>query len=560
MVRNTGPQYLSYPLNPWIFPLNKKTFTCSGITTAIGAIALVTGVLTILSTLNYPIYPFNALSCLTAPGGTIFIGTGLFLAGTSMSWIVSKTYEACKIDDETYGFRPQSEDSTSGSEIEISISQEPFDEEIQDSCVSEEGRDIPLSPNEKQDERERMDATAQLERDEIEDEGLLINEILLKNTSFQAGRLERQAFNEDNERSEAHVLEKEFWRRGQTSLYGALQNDPDQRRMDLPSLSLFSFPEGYEEREFTEDRIELLSDTIIESLESRVVDLEKFQIQIAEHSHSWGALASLQNRKDYMEDTFILSRVEGAAHSMKVAMIIDGHGNESSGKRFASLIRGYFNSKLEEFLSLLIQDIPDDEIEEKFSEKISAVCEGCQDFNLGGQAGASLTCAFMVDGYKTFIFNIGIARTVLIRKDKVIQLTDDAIANEKERFRQANEQKNNQILPNGLIFLEGIGAVPASDCGLPCLPLILDTTFLSGGAEDSIDHAAQTATIGYEEKDYLLLASSGFWEVCSTKEAYALARQMLDEKRELNEIAAVLTYLAFENGGSENISVLLTQI
>jgi protein phosphatase len=143
--------------------------------------------------------------------------------------------------------------------------------------------------------------------------------------------------------------------------------------------------------------------------------------------------------------------------------------------------------------------------------------------------GSTLTAALVI-GDQAFIANVGDSRTYLVRSGKLERITQDHSL--VERLVQAGQIEPDDVYdhPNRNLIYRSLGA---------------------NRADVEVDIFTERLQPG----DALLLCSDGLWEMIHTPQLESLLAEVADP----NEAVNLLVERANENGGEDNISVVLVR-
>lgn len=146
-----------------------------------------------------------------------------------------------------------------------------------------------------------------------------------------------------------------------------------------------------------------------------------------------------------------------------------------------------------------------------------------------GNMGTTLTCA-LIDNDKVTIAHIGDSRGYRLRNGELEQLTEDhSFVGQMVRDGQLTDEAY-YVHPRRNVITRALGQFEEAEIDLWTTPIELD--------------------------DAILLCSDGMWEMVRNPQI----KEELIKTENLNEAAETLVQLANENGGSDNISVVLGRI
>ncbi|NGX45593.1 MAG: hypothetical protein K940chlam2_00749 [Chlamydiae bacterium] len=235
-----------------------------------------------------------------------------------------------------------------------------------------------------------------------------------------------------------------------------------------------------------------------------------------------GACSDIGGR-DYNEDFCAYDTIAmGSSGIARFYGMYDGHSDNGNCARF---VARELPSRLEEkFEHLSLLD---------HKAITNAIIEVVHDIEVQwredkGRGGTTATCALEFNG-EIYVINIGDSRTVLFKKSKLYQLSEDAKPDD-ERFRSLVEKMGNTVTPetrDSVARVNGVWAL-ARDFGVPELSPRPKITFLSA-ADSPINDDPEKGIITYQKGGLLVLTTDGLLDNASNKELEDVLRTM-DQK------------------------------
>ncbi|QQZ07991.1 Stp1/IreP family PP2C-type Ser/Thr phosphatase [Heyndrickxia vini] len=213
----------------------------------------------------------------------------------------------------------------------------------------------------------------------------------------------------------------------------------------------------------------------------------------------------------------------------RLAIVADGMGGHNAGDVASKMTVDFFYNEWEKS-----SEIDTAESAEKwFSERVDKInkeilnhsrenteCEGM---------GTTLVAAICTNDFATIV-NIGDSRCYIFNENGFKQITED-------------HSLVNELVKTGIITKEDAEHHPRKNLVLKAL-----------GTEEKIE--ADIKTILIEEEDYLLLCSDGL----SDKMTELQIKEILENGNTIEEKAQTLIDLANENGGEDNITLILIKV
>ncbi|NGX53887.1 MAG: hypothetical protein K1000chlam4_00607 [Chlamydiae bacterium] len=259
--------------------------------------------------------------------------------------------------------------------------------------------------------------------------------------------------------------------------------------------------------------------------------------------------------KTINEDAFCTETIKFKGTTGHFFGVFDGHGDRG---RCAGFVADALPSCIKELLSKA----------EKLNETIitDAITQaiGQLEKKWDGEGGTTATCALKIEDH-IYLINVGDSRTILVKKESVYSLTEDA--NPKEnRFERAVKKMGSFIVsnPEGTIHkVLGMCSV-ARDIGMEFLSAQPKLALLSAGKAEGKD-LPEEGVLFYREGDYLVLASDGLWNDATTQEV-GKAIQWMDSKGATpNQMALALVQETQDlrlgaHGGVDNVTVMVVKL
>ena len=168
-----------------------------------------------------------------------------------------------------------------------------------------------------------------------------------------------------------------------------------------------------------------------------------------------------------------------------------------------------------------------------------AVTESIKNLEISHTAfgGTTVSCSLKI-GEKVYVINVGDSRTILVKKERVYQLSEDANLVD-ERFLRAVHKMERVVIEDtaGTPRVGGIYAL-ARDVGVSMLSSQPKFGFVELG--DGVDRPGE-GVLFYQKGDYLVLATDGFWDLVTNNEAADFINEMEAAGKTPAEMAALLT-------------------
>jgi serine/threonine protein phosphatase PrpC len=262
-----------------------------------------------------------------------------------------------------------------------------------------------------------------------------------------------------------------------------------------------------------------------------------------------GAAETIGGRTD-MEDDHVVVDLSLAGLKARFAAVFDGHWDSGEAAKF---LKDEMPKRLENELKKAAC-LDDDTITNIFTKVFIELEEDIQ----GRPGGASASCMLQIDK-AIYIANCGDSRTVLVRKDSAIQLTEDA-DHKNPRFEHSTQKLMRTKNPKTFHPRTSLIAA-ARDIGIHLIATRPKISRIEAGIEDDLE----TMRIGYQAEDYLLLASAGFWDVCTIHELETTLHAMIQANKTPGEMAGQLVAAAkatwdLAGRSANNISVIVVKI
>ncbi|WOL09425.1 hypothetical protein Cni_G18178 [Canna indica] len=233
-----------------------------------------------------------------------------------------------------------------------------------------------------------------------------------------------------------------------------------------------------------------------------------------------------------MEDYHVAKFVQMRGHELGLFAIFDGHMGNSVP---AYLQKHLFTNILreEEFWTR-----PDKAIAKAYEKTDEAILSHSNNL---GRGGSTAVTAFLINGTKLWVANVGDSRAVLANGERVLQLTVDHDPNSE---RRSIEDKG------GFVSCRP-GDVPRVDGQLAVSRAFGDKN-LKPHIRSDPDIRCEHITM---QTELLILASDGIWEVISNEEAVEICRKVKDPQA----AARQLTTEALNRGSKDDISCVVVR-
>lgn len=261
-----------------------------------------------------------------------------------------------------------------------------------------------------------------------------------------------------------------------------------------------------------------------------------------------------RGRRGRNEDVSIFFSPIHGKDSLLCVAVCDGHGGEGASQEVKSTLATGLEKHLQDkpLTDTVICDAFTALMEE-MSYTLSKKIRDC---------GTTLTSAFWVN-QKIYLVNVGDSRVILVKKDgRVFQLTEDA--------NPLNPVFKNAIEKNGIGVFKHSGTLmrrkdtgyvlnilsTAGDLGIyilvPPNPKITSITLGTGDGEP------EKGVLNYQEGDFIVLASDGFFNVATNRETAKAVLNMGKQKPAV--IAHHLIQKALDAGSDDNASVIVWKL
>ncbi len=220
--------------------------------------------------------------------------------------------------------------------------------------------------------------------------------------------------------------------------------------------------------------------------------------------------------------------IEGVPHKMDFYGVFDGHGD---GGKCSQYVADQFLTKIHSALSHAgkLND-------ESVTQAVTTSIEELEKEYAYSGGGTTVSCALKI-GDKVYVINVGDSRTVLVKSERVYQLSEDANP-ATERFNRAINKMGEFVFNDekGTPRVNGRFAL-ARDIGAAMISSQPKFGFVELG--DGVDRPGE-GVLFYQKGDYLVLGTDGFWDLCTNKEAARSIHIMAVEGRTPAEMAAFL--------------------
>ena len=279
-----------------------------------------------------------------------------------------------------------------------------------------------------------------------------------------------------------------------------------------------------------------------------------------DNSQSWqdgrAGLAIKQGRSD--EDVGCYKRIdieiEGQSYRADFYAIFDGHGDKN-----------YCSFYLELHFPLAIQRYLSDAAElneDTITQAITMATKDMEEATVEKLGGTTATCALKIED-KIYVINVGDSRAILVKEGEVCQLTEDADLASERFLRALNNMGREVVICDGIPRVDGRLAM-ARDIGNEFVSAQPKITRISLDAV----HSPEEGLLSYHERDYLVFASDGIWDVMSNDDVAQAIRVFSKEERSAEVLAQLLVQeardkwegLHFPEGFIDDISALIVKL
>lgn len=244
-----------------------------------------------------------------------------------------------------------------------------------------------------------------------------------------------------------------------------------------------------------------------------------------------------QGTRSKMEDAHVAEKITINEKEGCLVGVFDGHGDNGKAAKF---LKDKLRFKLEANIE---QAIAEDETVDfdtiitnalvKTMIELDKHIKKIKDY----EGGTTATCALILDN-DIYTFNVGDSRTVLVKKEEALQLSEDHNPR-RERIKNAIHKMGNYVQLGKVNSCLAVGR----DIGMDVVP-----------------SRPKITKITAENGDYLVLACDGLWDVCTNSELFAAIKQMEKEGKTLDQMAERLVQTADENKCNDNITVMVVEL
>lgn len=237
--------------------------------------------------------------------------------------------------------------------------------------------------------------------------------------------------------------------------------------------------------------------------------------------------------------------------------VFDGHGDMGRRSQGSNM---FFQEELPQRFGQLSDRNPD-----TVRAMLTQLCHDCNLQNFGN-GGTTATFALQIEDV-IYITNVGDSRAALVTTEKgeskaCYQLTEDA---DPANPRFAKEIKENGHIiskVDGVKRVDGHWAV-ARDLGEEALSAMPDITYIRKDQRTYIPtdkKLKDRTTLGFQEGNYLVLATDGFWDVCKNSELMETINELDQKEISPAEMAKHLGNCARLAGSKDDITVLVIKL
>ncbi|MGE8204132.1 Stp1/IreP family PP2C-type Ser/Thr phosphatase [Heyndrickxia sp. NPDC080065] len=212
-----------------------------------------------------------------------------------------------------------------------------------------------------------------------------------------------------------------------------------------------------------------------------------------------------------------------------LAIVADGMGGHNAGDVASKMTVDLFNQSWESSLKFNTAESAENWLNERISEVNLTLFEHANNHAECEGMGTTLVAAIFTADFAT-IANIGDSRCYILNENGFQQITED-------------HSLVNELVKTGIISKEDADSHPRKNVVLKAL-----------GTEQKIE--ADIKTILIEDGDYLLLCSDGL----SDKITEIQMREVLETDNTIEVKAQTLIDMANQNGGEDNITIILIEI
>jgi len=260
-------------------------------------------------------------------------------------------------------------------------------------------------------------------------------------------------------------------------------------------------------------------------------------------------VGSLQGKRPSMEDRHVA--LLSLPKNPKIALfgVYDGH----QGEEAADFAKESLHEEVDKYLSLVDSKYGGDKFKaltQAFVTLDENFCdEACNNYWDSGTT--AIVALYDTETKKILAVNVGDSRCVLSRGAKPIALSEDHkpwVEKEKERIFAAGKTIEDGRVNGSHAFSRSIGDREMKDDLLEAHEQAISPIPEFKEAEVSSDPT---------EREFLILACDGLWDVMSNAEAVVWVDNKLEEEKDLNKVATALAQHAIDIGSTDNVSILI---
>lgn len=275
------------------------------------------------------------------------------------------------------------------------------------------------------------------------------------------------------------------------------------------------------------------------------------------------SMASYQGQRPHMEDAYLAVMLEFRAgdqtYQAQLVGVFDGHGDTNDPTQFKEGLSpgaqaAYFvRDNLKESLIQALESHNSQNLTDEGIFKALTACLKKMDQDYTGKGGTTAIVAFIL-GKKIWIGNVGDSRAIFVDRTQVRQVSADADLLDKRYLNKIYQLGGLVFFARDALRINGYVAMARAigdheitgNTGLRCIPANPEITCIPFGET--------------EEGEYLILMSDGLTVAASTDKIGTTMMELLTQGYSVGDVAKYLTYGAFANESTDNITVVIVKL
>lgn len=217
------------------------------------------------------------------------------------------------------------------------------------------------------------------------------------------------------------------------------------------------------------------------------------------------------------------------SENVRLAIVADGMGGHNAGDVASQMTVDFLNNEWSKFTNITTAEKAETWFNERIAEINQAILKHSRTYEECEGMGTTLVAAICTDDFAT-VANVGDSRCYILNENGFKQITED-------------HSLVNELVKTGIISKEDAEHHPRKNVVLKAL-----------GTEEKIE--ADIKTILIEDGDYLLLCSDGL----SDKITEVQMKEILEDEDAIEEKAQKLIEMANQNGGEDNITLIIIEV